>query len=362
MRVAQEAINLQELGIAELRPKRAATGAIVLEVPGPNGAERASALKERMENVLKGMERVRVARPVKKTDLRVRDLLAVTTSEDVREAISKVGGCALQEIRAGEIRMAPNGLGSLWVQCPLAAANRMAAAGRLRVGLTSSRVEILEPRQLRCYRCLERGHVQSACPSSKDRSKACYRCSQEGHAARLCENEPHCALCEDLGRAANHRLGGKACGAPNRKPRQPGRTAAPTEEEKMEIEVSPPAVRGGPSDNGGPPVPVRRGKMSKVRNKKEKEPRPVNEGPPPSGEVSDPARRGRKTDVRPAVRGEPPQNGGTPVPVRPDRPEEEDMEVEVFPAPSEPPLGQRKPREFRGTEEPGSKPSSSPQT
>lgn len=118
-----------------------------------------------------------MARPVKMADLRVKDLLVSTSAEEVRGVISSIGGCSLQEIRAGEIRLAPDGLGTLWVQCPLTAVNKVVAAGRLRVGWTSSRVEILEPRQLQCYRCLERGHVQSACLSSTDRSSLCYRCS-----------------------------------------------------------------------------------------------------------------------------------------------------------------------------------------
>lgn len=358
MRVAQEAINLQDIGIKELRPKRAATGAIVLEVPGPNGVERASVLKDRMEEALKGLEGVRVARPVKTADLRVRDLLASATAEDVRGAISSTGGCTLQETRAGGIRMAPNGLGSLWVQCPLTAANRVVAAGRLKIGLTSSRVEVLEPRQLHCYRCLERGHVQSACPSSIDRSKLCYRCGQEGHVARFCANEPLCVLCRDSGKASNHRMGGRTCGAPRRNPKPLGRVpAAPVE--GMEVEVTPPAVRGGPRNDGAAPVPVRRN-----GGKKEgKKPRPaVRGGPPLTGGAPAPARQGQEKDTRPAVRGGPSRSGGAPVPVRPGWSEGEDMEVEITPASPQPPLEQRTPRVFKGTEEPASaSPSSPPQ-
>lgn len=283
MRVAQGAIDLKELGIKELRPKRAATGAIVLEVPGPNGAERAAVLKSRMEEALKNMEGVRVARPVKMADMRVRDLLASVSVEEVKGAISSVGDCPPHEIRAGEIRTAPSGLGTLWVQCPLRAANKVVAAGRLGIGWTSSRIEILEPRALQCYRCLGKGHVQSACPSSIDRSGMCYRCSEMGHAAKTCANDPRCVLCEELGLASGHRVGGRACKAPKRKPKVL-RTAVTSSIEKMEVEVALPATRGGMRKNANP-VPARRSR-EKEESEMEVEMNPGSQQTPSLGRIS----------------------------------------------------------------------------
>lgn len=102
--MAQEAIDLKDLGIEELRPKRAVTGAIVLEVPGPNGAEKASALKQKMEEVLKDQEGVRVARPVKMADLRVRDLLATVSVQKVRGRFRRWGGAPSK--KSGRARFA----------------------------------------------------------------------------------------------------------------------------------------------------------------------------------------------------------------------------------------------------------------
>lgn len=99
MKIARENINLKELGIPALRPKRATTGAIILEVPGPNGAERALALKDKMAEALKTMEGVRVARPVKMADLRVRDLIESTSIMEVKETIASLGGCSGNDIK-----------------------------------------------------------------------------------------------------------------------------------------------------------------------------------------------------------------------------------------------------------------------
>lgn len=67
MRKAREDINLEELGIQVLKPKWAITGALILEVPGPNGKEKAAILKDRIEVALGEMEGMRVASPMKMT-------------------------------------------------------------------------------------------------------------------------------------------------------------------------------------------------------------------------------------------------------------------------------------------------------
>lgn len=65
MRKARETIDLDEIEIKSLKPKRAVTGALVLEVLGPGREEKAITLRNRMEEALAQMEGVRIARPVK---------------------------------------------------------------------------------------------------------------------------------------------------------------------------------------------------------------------------------------------------------------------------------------------------------
>lgn len=261
MRVVREQISLRELGIDALRPKRAATGALVLEISGPNGAERAVALRDKMAEALKNMEGARVARPVKKADLRIRDLTEAATTAEIKEALASLGGCAVEEVRTGDIKMSNRGLGTLWAQCPLVAANRIMAVGRVNLGWLSSRVEILETRQMQCYRCLQRGHIQSGCPNPVSRGSLCYRCSQPGHTAKACTNEPHCVLCQEQGIAAAHRIGGAACKAPKISA-GPGGSGRGHKVLQRKTEAAPqPAVRGGPLHvvGAGAPVPVRLG-------------------------------------------------------------------------------------------------------
>lgn len=308
MRVAREKINLRDIGIEALKPRRAATGAIILEVAGPGGAAKAEALKAKMEEALRDLEGVKVARPIKLAELRISRILDATTVVEIKEAISRLGECDVDEVRAGDIRPAPNGLGTLWVQCPIGAANKLAAAGRIGIGngWSSPIVQALEPRKTRCYKCLEPGHVQASCPSTASRRSLCYRCSREGHVARDCELAPRCVICEEAGRPSAHKMGGKACKAPGKKAGLP-RRANPHNPDRMEIdeEESPPAMQDGHPPRKETPA------AKKQRRRKEGK------------------------EHRPAVRGEPAQNNNerTPVPVRSVQ-EVQMMEVEVEPHPA----------------------------
>lgn len=159
MKTAQEKINLEDLGINTLKPRRVATGALILEIPGPDGKKKAIALKRRMEEALREMEGVKIGRPEKMADFRIKDILDSADEKEIAEAIAKAGGCGLDEVKVGAVRRSTNGLCTSWIQCPIRVVNRIAAEGKVRIGWTSSRVELLGNRQLQCYRCLERGHV-----------------------------------------------------------------------------------------------------------------------------------------------------------------------------------------------------------
>lgn len=157
----------------------------MLEIKDPEGASKARSLKDKMQEVLRGMEGVRVARPVKSMDLRIRDITESITEEDVRQAIVRSGGCSEDEVRVGALQRSLNGLFSVWARCPVVAANKLVRCGSLQIGWgLSSRVEALATRPLSCFKCLEQGHVQANCKSTVDRRGLCYRCGQPGHLAR----------------------------------------------------------------------------------------------------------------------------------------------------------------------------------
>ncbi|XP_045505573.1 uncharacterized protein LOC123701985 [Colias croceus] len=209
---AKKRIDLSSLGIESVRFKRAATGAAIIEIPGVANEEKADLLANKFKDVLNETE-VRITRPMKCAELRISGLDDSTSSEEVTAAIVKTASCPPEMIKIGSIRRGRSGTGTVWVRCPIAVAKKLSSEGKLLIGWVSARVQLLERRKRRCFKCLEVGHVREHCKSEVDRGAQCYRCGELGHKARDCLAAPHCTLCASSGISANHSIGSRACGA-----------------------------------------------------------------------------------------------------------------------------------------------------
>ncbi|XP_047025544.1 uncharacterized protein LOC124634165 [Helicoverpa zea] len=228
---AKAKIKLSDLGLQSVTLRQAATGARLFEVAGAgsDSAEKADALAAKMREVL-NPEDVRVSRPVKTAEVRIAGLDDSVTSEEVVAAVARSGECLPEKVRAGDIRADATGLGVVWVRCPVASAKKIADNGRLLVGWVSARVKLLQPRALRCFRCLEKGHVRAKCTAEVDRSDLCYRCGQPAHKAAQCSAPLNCSVCSAAGKPAGHKLGGGACGAPASKAKKKKKSSKPAGE------------------------------------------------------------------------------------------------------------------------------------
>lgn len=211
LKKARERIDLETLGISTSRIRKAVNGGLLIEVTGEDSKAKAEELVSRLRDVLK--DSAAITCPVKKRELRVIGFDESVTIGEISEALSRLGGCSLADIKTGSIRTMTNGLGVVWVQLPVVAAAKVMEAGRVRIGWTVARVELLKVRPLQCYRCWTFGHVQNTCHSVVDRRGACFKCGQHGHTASVCKNPAHCAVCHDAGLEASHRLGGPQCAA-----------------------------------------------------------------------------------------------------------------------------------------------------
>ncbi|XP_011859523.1 PREDICTED: uncharacterized protein LOC105557009 [Vollenhovia emeryi] len=204
-------VNLEELGIgSRINTRQAATGATIFEVSGEGHPDRADRLAARIRVALQGEEGVRVDRPIKTGEVRIRGLEPSIRAEEVVAAVSTGAQCDSLCIQHRGIQQADRGAGSMWLRLPLAAAKKVAQVGHLMVGWSRAKVDLLEVRPMRCFKCLE-GDTRGSCPSKGDRSGRCYRCAGTGHTSRDCQAPQKCPLCVDLGRPAGHTLGAKQC-------------------------------------------------------------------------------------------------------------------------------------------------------
>lgn len=140
-------------------------------------------------------------------ELQVWNVDDTVDSAEVRNVISVTGDCNPADVRVGLIRKMRNGLNSVWIKCPLAAAIKVAGEGRICMGWTSARVRLLEARPVQCFKCWRFGHVRNTCKFPEDRTGNCFRCGSGQHMVRDCVAPPQCAICAQYGRRADHRLG-----------------------------------------------------------------------------------------------------------------------------------------------------------
>ncbi|XP_041987884.1 uncharacterized protein LOC121739463 [Aricia agestis] len=233
MERAKQHLDLVALEIPHLKFKRAVTGARMYEIPGTASKEKADTLAGKLKEAL-GETDVRISRPQKCAELRITGLDDSASAAEIAAAVARCGGCAVDDVKVGEIRVDRSGRGAAWVRCPVEAAKSVTAPNaKLYVGWTVVRVTLLSARIMRCYRCHEAGHTRATCPSETDRGDLCFRCGQAGHAIKECGNPPHCAVCAANGRKADHIVGSKPCKIPQKtgkgsKKSQPPKAATPS--------------------------------------------------------------------------------------------------------------------------------------
>ena len=210
---AQQGINLAQLGITEgLTVRKAVSGARLLELSAAHTSEQADTLAERLQVVLEGV--AVVTRPRKNATLKLLGLDDSVTKEKVVSGVVSAGGCTTDTVTVSELRLGPRGMMTAVVRCPCEAANTIAAKGRILIGWSSAKVQVLEERPLRCYRCMALGHARAQCPSTIVREHLCFRCGCEGHKSYSCRAQPHCLVCSDANRPSGHLMGGSECRPP----------------------------------------------------------------------------------------------------------------------------------------------------
>lgn len=117
-------IRLSDFDLERVRPRRAVTGGMILEIPGQDAAPKADRLAARISEVLAG-KGVGVSRPVKMAELRLAGLDDSVTPEQVAQAIAGAGGCDAGDVRVGNMTLSPSGLFAAWVRYPQTAAEKL---------------------------------------------------------------------------------------------------------------------------------------------------------------------------------------------------------------------------------------------
>ncbi|XP_038216610.1 uncharacterized protein LOC119835706 [Zerene cesonia] len=130
---SREKVDLAEIGVKEMRFRRAATGARILEIPGVTSSREADALAAKLREIW-DEDTVKVSRPVKCAEVQVTGLDDSAAVGDIVAAISRAGECPVEQVKSSGLRIGPRGSTTAWENCPVAAAKRVAKVGRVLVG------------------------------------------------------------------------------------------------------------------------------------------------------------------------------------------------------------------------------------
>lgn len=206
---AKQRVSLKGMGIENTRIRRAINGAIIIEVPGPQGRQQAGLLAANLSVALG--EEARVSNPVESGELRIRGIDPFSTVDELLDALETLGGCSRSVFKTSPISRMRDGMRVAWVSCPLEIAIRIAEQGPINLGWTRVRVELMRKRPVQCFRCWRFGHVRSSCDSQIERTGLCFRCGCAGHSAAICSDTPRCLVCLESGKDSTHRIGTPRC-------------------------------------------------------------------------------------------------------------------------------------------------------
>jgi predicted hydrolase (HD superfamily) len=114
--LARNYISLKELGVERIEMCKAATGAIVIRVPGDRERDKAAKLATKLASVLDPIA-VKIAAQLRRAKLKVKRIDISVNKEELRHALAFAAGCKGEEVQVGEIGIARGGLGTVWVRC-----------------------------------------------------------------------------------------------------------------------------------------------------------------------------------------------------------------------------------------------------
>lgn len=215
---ARQTVKLSDEEAKAISTKRAATGGILLEIRGDRNKEIAEKLTDALRVTLRKYQGVRVHRPRQMAEFTLVGLDVSVSRKDIRPLQMKVD--AHPTMSMWELsKHHHGGIGFVWVRCPLVEANIIAEKGKIKIGWATVRISMLPARKMQCFKCLRMGHTKARCDFEIDMSDHCYNCEQRSHKSNTCNGKVKCLLCEEDGKAYNHRLRGPRCTAATSKGR-----------------------------------------------------------------------------------------------------------------------------------------------
>lgn len=87
LKKAKERIVLSELNIKDVKFRKGRTGATIMELDGESGDDKADRLTEKLIEIGKEIKEVRIRRPCRVTEIRIRDVSSSVSRDEVMQTL-----------------------------------------------------------------------------------------------------------------------------------------------------------------------------------------------------------------------------------------------------------------------------------
>lgn len=161
LRKARSKISLKELNITMPKIRKGRNGATIIGITGDDNAVKADALANKIQEILK--DKALVTRPTIRGELKLTELEESITEDEIRWVIAQEGSCKSEEVKVNSIRTTRSGLNIAWLKCPIQVAIDISKIGKVKVGWTVVKAELLKSRPMQCFRCWKIRHVRDKC-------------------------------------------------------------------------------------------------------------------------------------------------------------------------------------------------------
>lgn len=175
--------------------RKTKTGSMLVELE--RGERVNPELFSKVKEIMKNSAEVRSS--TAKVTLNIRDLDALTTTEEVAHAIGDAIKIEEDEMKIKVSKPNSRELIQAYVTLPSTEAEKLLRVETVKIGWCRVRVR-RHTMQRRCFRCFGTGHEQWNCTGPDRRGQGlCIRCSNSGHMMKNCTQTPKCCLCVEAG-------------------------------------------------------------------------------------------------------------------------------------------------------------------